>query len=157
VDGIKDVVDILNLLDVVVYSDVVLMKEHSEHCVPFVTIRKTYIDEHNVSSLVEANTMADDYAWIHTLIYLKKIKELEMSGQIQHEFDDPVCYNIYTFADKLPYPMHMLSKCLLSRLHNWSLYLGFPSPRFLCRPTELYIFARAVGRQRNFNKNNKKI
>jgi hypothetical protein len=40
---------------------------------------KTYIDEHNVSSLVEANTMADDYAWIHTLIYLKKIKELEVS------------------------------------------------------------------------------
>jgi hypothetical protein len=33
---------------------------------------KTYIDEHNVSSLVEANTMADDYARIHTLIYLKK-------------------------------------------------------------------------------------
>jgi hypothetical protein len=32
---------------------------------------KTYIDEHNVSSLVEANTMADDYAPTHTLIYLK--------------------------------------------------------------------------------------
>ena len=32
---------------------------------------KTYIDEHSVSSLVEANTMADDYAPTHKLIYLK--------------------------------------------------------------------------------------
>jgi hypothetical protein len=32
---------------------------------------KTYIDEHNDSSLVEANTMADDYTRTHTLIYLK--------------------------------------------------------------------------------------
>jgi hypothetical protein len=37
-DGIKDVVDILSLLYGVVYSDVVLMKEHSEHCVAFVLI-----------------------------------------------------------------------------------------------------------------------
>jgi TPP-dependent indolepyruvate ferredoxin oxidoreductase alpha subunit len=32
---------------------------------------KTYIDEHSVSSLVETNTMADDYAPTHKLIYLK--------------------------------------------------------------------------------------
>ena len=32
---------------------------------------KTYIDEHSVSSLVEANTMADEYAPTHKLIYLK--------------------------------------------------------------------------------------
>jgi hypothetical protein len=38
VDGIKDVVDILSLLYGVVYPDVVLMKEHSEHCAPLVTI-----------------------------------------------------------------------------------------------------------------------
>ena len=32
---------------------------------------KKYIDEHSVSSLVEANTMADDYAPTHKLTYLK--------------------------------------------------------------------------------------
>jgi hypothetical protein len=30
----------------------------------------------------------------------------------------------------------------------------FPSPRFLCRPTALYIFARAVGRQRAMHTEN---
>ena len=90
------------------------------------------------------------------IITICQIKVL-FHGQIQREFDDPVCYNIYTFADKLLYPMHMLSKWLISLLHNWNLFLGFPSPRFLCRPTALYIFARAVGRQRTMHTQNIKL
>jgi TPP-dependent indolepyruvate ferredoxin oxidoreductase alpha subunit len=43
--------------------------EESKQCIH--SDIKTYIDEHSVSSLVETNTMADDYAPTHTLIYLE--------------------------------------------------------------------------------------
>jgi hypothetical protein len=39
---------------------------------------KTYIDEHNVSSLVKASNMADEYVLTHKLIFWKN-KELEVS------------------------------------------------------------------------------
>jgi hypothetical protein len=36
----------------------------------------------------------------------------------------PVFYNFYAFANKPPLPIHMLSKWLISLLHNLNLLLG---------------------------------
>jgi hypothetical protein len=43
--------------------------------------------------------------------------------------------------------------CSLSGMLNEMKLIG-PSPRFLCRPTALYIFARAMGRQRAMHTEN---
>jgi hypothetical protein len=37
---------------------------------------------------------------------------------------NPVFYNFYTFADKPLLPIHMLSKWLLSLVHNLNLFIG---------------------------------
>ena len=71
------------------------------------------------------NSLFKFFNYIYFFIYIKICQtKVLFHGQIQDEFDHPVFYNFNTFADKLPYPMHMLSKWLLSLLHNWNLFLG---------------------------------
>ena len=66
------------------------MIEESKHCIH--SDIKIYKDEHNVSSFVEANTLADDYALTHKLFFLKN-KRAGGVANLNYVQNTPPSYN----------------------------------------------------------------